>query len=74
MISFKQLESHIRDRIAIEITILWPLLSLCPNWAPYELNYTLALFANYVGGAIIEPALNLSPRVLFDYKNHNCRF
>lgn len=62
------------DRIGIEITILWPLLSLCPNWARMKLNYTLALFANYVGGVIIELSLNLSPLVLSDYKNYNCRF
>lgn len=36
-----------------------------------KLNYTLALLANYVGGFIIEPALNLLPRVLFDSKNYN---
>ena len=74
MISFKQLGSHMRDGIGIEITILWPLLSLCLNWARMKLNYTLALFANYVGGALIQPALNLLPLVLFDYKNYNCRF
>ena len=39
-----------------------------------KLNYTLALLANYVCGFIIEPALNLLSRVLFDYKNYNRRF